>query len=161
MCLKRNILDGDRFLGVKSEGGYPLVELTHPLSKEVFQSLHLVPKNLFVHYLETQNKKQLWVNPEHPFKQPIPNIKKVDHIHYEQSENILIVASGNVLMFFETSWSNLKYLGSYILKFKNQYESSVKFVVFKQTHERKRTIYVCYGALVYCIRVGLALQASV
>jgi hypothetical protein len=36
MCLKRNILDGDRFLGVKSEGGYPLVELTHPLSKEVF-----------------------------------------------------------------------------------------------------------------------------
>jgi hypothetical protein len=36
MCLKRNVLDGDRFLGVKSEGGYPVVELSHPLSKALF-----------------------------------------------------------------------------------------------------------------------------
>lgn len=142
LYLNRRILDGDRFIGISSKEGYPVLKLTHPLSKAELSSLHLVNQNLKIEFLELNkltkfnseqnsgfwsniktkfilfkesNNSQKWVYPKHPFMKYCSTPKEIDHIHYSQKEGILILCKDTRLMFFQISWSIVQYLGTYKL----------------------------------------------
>jgi hypothetical protein len=90
LYIKKEILDGDRCLGVKSLEGYPEVILTHPVTKSDLHSYHLIPKNcelpakvkseISEYKKIVSSKKRVKI---HPFQSELPPIKDIDHIHYD------------------------------------------------------------------------------